>query len=819
MSSNIVFSPASSAQEQFLMSDADITFYGGAAGSGKALRHGEKVLTDVGFKNVEDIYIGETVITHKNTKEKVTGIFPQGVVDIYRVEMQDASTVDVCGEHLWSYHEARGRGKVKVDTTLHLLNRLGKGFRPIVPLTEPVGFDKEQLDIAPYTLGALIGDGCLVSTIATITSQDVEIIDRIRSEGYTVNRYSLEKPNNVFMYGVQKLVPALKKLSLYGKRSETKFIPEEYKRSTVEDRFNLIQGLMDTDGYVDAGGACYYSTASEVLASDIKQVLHSLGFTCSIKVKKTYYKNKLGAKVPCLDSYNLYIRGKYQSKLFSLPRKSIRTKFKVTGNRIISITKVASDYATCISISGEDRLFLTSNYIVTHNSHCLLGAFLKFCHHPRTRGVIFRRTTKQISNPGGLFDSAVNLYKKVDPKLRVKVREQELIFRSGAKLRFGYLDTASDKYNYQGSEITFLGFDEIQQLNQDNVVYLLSRLRSTSVDYKKQAFATGNPDYDSFIREWVEFALDERGIPIRKEIYPMRYMVQVAGGSLVWSDTKRELEDTYGGGDQSGILTFKFIPGTIYDNPPLMKADPTYISKLKALPRVEMERLLLGSWYARQQSSGLFKREWVQEVELPNGRAKKRIRAWDLAFSLPSEQYPNPDWTRGVLMSKDSTNVYTVEDLRSMRDRVHNVEKMIFETAVHDGQDVTVSIPLDPAAAAGAYARDLQRKLGEMGFNVRLSKPVKSKVTRFAPFSSVAQAGFINVVKADWNKAFYDELEVFDGDPKKKDDIADVCSDAFLLLNKELVIPTFSLPDFTGSNPFGSGASGVIPEYRSSLVS
>ena len=85
--------------------------------------------------------------------------------------------------------------------------------------------------------------------------------------------------------------------------------------------------------------------------------------------------------------------------------------------------------------------------------------------------------------------------------------------------------------------------DEIQQLSMDNVMYLLSRLRSTSVDYKKQVVATGNPDYDSFIRHWVEFALDERGIPIRKEIYPTRYMLQVQGGNLVWGDTREELEE------------------------------------------------------------------------------------------------------------------------------------------------------------------------------------------------------------------------------------------------------------------------------------
>ena len=426
-------------------------------------------------------------------------------------------------------------------------------------------------------------------------------------------------------------------------------------------------------------------------------------------------------------------------------------------------------------------------------SACLLGAFLKYCHHPRTRGVIFRRTTKQISNPGGLFDSAVSLYKRVDPKLKVRLRELELVFSSGAKLKFAYLDKPADKYNFQGSEITFLGFDELQQLDEDNVMYLLSRLRSTSVDYKKQVYATGNPDYDAFIRPWIEFALDERGIPIRKESYPLRYFIRVPGAGYEWADSREELEAKYGSSEDAGILSMSYIPGNIYDNPILIKSNPMYLAQLKALPRVEMERLLLGSWYARQESSGLWKREWCQVVPLPNGRAKQRVRAWDFAFSKPSEQYPNPDWTRGVLLSKDDTKVYTVEDVVSLRDRVHEVERLIFDTAEKDGQGVVISIPLDPAAAAGAYAKDLQRRLAEKGYSVRLSKPVKSKITRFAPFSSVTQAGFVHIVAAEWNKEFFDELEVFDGDPKRKDDQVDCCSDAFLLLNKDLIIPDMNL--------------------------
>lgn len=408
------------------------------------------------------------------------------------------------------------------------------------------------------------------------------------------------------------------------------------------------------------------------------------------------------------------------------------------------------------------------------------------------------------------------MYKQVDPKLRIKNRDLEIIFSSGASLKFAYLDNPSDKYNFQGAELTFIGFDEIQQLSMDNVMYLLSRLRSTTVDYKKQVVATGNPDYDSFIRHWVEFALDERGIPIRKDIYPTRYMLQVQGGNLVWGDSREELEAVYGSGNESGILSFKFIPGTILDNGPLMAADPTYISKLKALPRVEMERLLLGSWYARQEASGLFKREWVSMVPYPNPLANQRVRAWDFAFSKPSEQYPDPDWTRGVLVSKDKSSVYTIEDCVGMRDRAHEVEKLIFATAARDGTDVVISIPQDPNAAAGAYAKDLQRRLAEMGFVCRLQRPVKSKITRFAPFSSVAQAGFVSVVTADWNKSLFEELEIFGSAVKHKDDIADCISDNFTLLNKNSQMPDFSLAslDIPQTNPTFTGynSSAVLPQ-------
>lgn len=415
------------------------------------------------------------------------------------------------------------------------------------------------------------------------------------------------------------------------------------------------------------------------------------------------------------------------------------------------------------------------------------------------------------------------MYKKVDPKLRIKNRDLEIVFSSGATLKFAYLDNPSDKYNFQGAELTFIGFDEIQQLSQENVTYLFSRLRSTTVDYKKQIVATGNPDYDSFIRLWVEFALDDRGIPIRREEYPMRYFIQVPGGSIEWADTREELEEKYGSGNESGILSLKFIPGTIYDNPPLMKADPTYVSKLKSLPRVEMERLLYGSWYARESASGYWKRHWVTSVKYPPTTVKARVRAWDLAFSIPNDSgTKNPDYTAGVLMSKTKESIYTIEDVVRFRDRAHVVEETIIKTAARDGTDVTVVLPNDPAGG-GAYVKGLQRRLSELGFYCRLVRPQKGKIQRFAPFAAVAEGGWVQVVEEVWSDDLHNELEVFDGTNNYKDDQADACSDAFVMLNKGMDIPSMNLPDLSGSSTpsfnFGSTQqsqdSFSIPTFNS----
>jgi predicted phage terminase large subunit-like protein len=348
------------------------------------------------------------------------------------------------------------------------------------------------------------------------------------------------------------------------------------------------------------------------------------------------------------------------------------------------------------------------------------------------------------------------------------------------------------------AQYSFVAFDEATDFTETQITFLLSRMRNAAVNYTPQMYLCTNPNYNSFLRHWIQdFYLNPNdGTPLPEKSNVERYFVR-NNGELKWFDTREEAESIYGKGNASGIRSFRFCSARIWDNKYLANTD--YLSNLMSLPRVQRLIMLEGSWTAREETSGYWHRNHVDIVDYRPIDATKRVMGVDLAFTAVSESQKSPDSTAFVLMSKTKQNVYTIEFTHTMQARVHDVENKIFELAQQFGRDVVWSIPCDPNAQAGAYARDLQRRLAEMGFVCKLQRPVKSKLIRFQPFAAVTEARFVQVVNAEWNKAYFDQLELFDGNGKHHDDLVDATSDAFYLLNQGNNIPDFSLGTFNSS--------------------
>jgi len=390
---------------------------------------------------------------------------------------------------------------------------------------------------------------------------------------------------------------------------------------------------------------------------------------------------------------------------------------------------------------------------------------------PGFAGVVFRRSYPEITNPGGLWDEAASMYPYIDGRGIIGACEWR--FPWGTRVAFRHLENEQSKYDYQGSQIPYLAFDELTHFSYEQFFYLLSRNRSSS-GVRGYVRATCNPDPDSWVRSFIDWFINpETGFPIPERSGKLRWFIR-RDDQFLWADTREELIEQYGKEALPKSLTF--IPASVHDNKILMRKDPSYLANLQALSRVDRLRLLGGNWNVRECAGSLFRREWFPIVDaIPSGWMSI-IRFWDRAATAPSELNRNPDWTRGLKVYRYPNGSYLVADLKSLRDTPGKVEDLIKNVASHDGRNVRINSQQDPGSAGILEAQNFVRMLA--GYDVRTSLTSKDKITRAKPVSAQAEVGNILVLRAPWNQEFFDELENFPSE-SSHDDIVDCLSGAF----------------------------------------
>lgn len=350
---------------------------------GKALRHGEPVLTPSGWLKIEDVKIGDVVFDGLGHATKVIGVYPQGVREIYRMTFDDGTHVDCDGEHLWKTMHRNNRtypgsnyGEIRVLTTRQMLEEYGEEppsfARWRIPASPVLVMDDQPVTIDPYTLGAILGDGDIAKGGGVgFTSADPEIVANLKAE---VHQHKGDGKGNCYHYGLLKLGHFIRDLGLAGTTCYTKFVPDIYKYNSIDVRRGMLQGLMDTDGTVDKGdGTADYTTVSHRLAEDVAYLVRSLGGQAKIKTRTTKYTNSNGDRVKGGLSYR--IRVILSECPFRLGRKAFywKPRTRISFDRYVhSIKPIGEGEATCIRVASEDHTFLTRNHIVTHNSQLVL---------------------------------------------------------------------------------------------------------------------------------------------------------------------------------------------------------------------------------------------------------------------------------------------------------------------------------------------------------------------------------------------------------------------------------------------------------------
>lgn len=369
----------------------------GAIGLGKAQPLNSLVLTDSGFKRMGDLSLEDKIYGNDGKLHKLLGIFPQGKKKVYKVTFTDNSSCECCDEHLWTILP---KNRKEFAKTIELKDLLGKPLYKLnqgkykerlyyIPMSEPVHFEHRDTYISPYILGALIGDGSLTQSRISFTSADIEIINRFNKElnlDYTLKpilstRYGyalVKKTHSSFIDPVDnhlKQIPNKYTLEInkYGLNvtSKYKFIPKDYLYNDIESRIALLQGLLDTDGTIRKDGFMQFNTISPQLRDDFIWLIQSLGGSAwFVETQASYHNKKYNKHITYNTSYTINFKLPKNIQPFYLSRKAQRTNSKANNpsRAIDKIEFVGEKECQCIYIDSKEHLYLTDNFIVTHNT-------------------------------------------------------------------------------------------------------------------------------------------------------------------------------------------------------------------------------------------------------------------------------------------------------------------------------------------------------------------------------------------------------------------------------------------------------------------
>ena len=339
-------------------------------GAGKLLADDTPVPTKEGWKNHGDLKVGDYVIGMDGKYKKVLHVFPKDYAD-YEVTFTNGEKIKCHGNHEWLvFNKHKNRYEVMETKAIAesvmetgTPGRRGHGYYFRMPFTEPLVGEETKLAVDPYVFGAWLGDGTTTKPALTVSDTDMAPIVGAVWQKYHLHRFYDQV--GCRRYEFPKLREDLQKYGLcYNHRSVEKYIPEVYLRASIDQRLELLAGLLDTDGTKAREGAYCYSSTNMNIVNGVCELLSTFGWRYSlIKYEPKLSTSGIQGKKP------VYTIKFHPSCLIPchVPRKQMHSIALRRKLAIASIKKIDPVPGNCIQV--EDEMYLVGKTMLpTHNS-------------------------------------------------------------------------------------------------------------------------------------------------------------------------------------------------------------------------------------------------------------------------------------------------------------------------------------------------------------------------------------------------------------------------------------------------------------------
>lgn len=383
--------------------------------------------------------------------------------------------------------------------------------------------------------------------------------------------------------------------------------------------------------------------------------------------------------------------------------------------------------------------------------------------------VIFRRESPQITNEGGLWDTAETLYQPLGANPRQAPVLDWRFGPHGNSIKFSHMQHEGDRFNWQGSQIPLICFDELTHFTRSQFFYMLSRNRTTC-GVRPYIRATYNPvpsddEIGGWIHEFVGWYLDDNGeYPDMAKAGIVRWFVNL-NDKLHWFGSQADAAAAY---PDIPAKSFSFIPSSVMDNKILLDSDPGYLANLHGLDHVDQERLLKGNHKVKPEAGKVINRDWFPVVDVVPAAYDAIVRFWD--FAATEKKRKMGAATASVKMGVDNGRFYVL-DMTEEWIGPAEIDGHVVAVAGQDGRQIPIRWEEEGGSSGKRVTFAMVQQLA--GFDAAGVRPTGDKLQRLTPLAAQARVGNVHLLRASWNDRF---LAVMHATPDGLWDVRDAAS-------------------------------------------